>query len=244
MNDAPFLAGHSTVYMDNPAVHIIKDGVIIVGVISNRSMLLYPQTMYIKRSKKRNPTPAKDEQASFNTSETARKTVPMSSISQNNENARYSLVVDSEGNELSEGQQDYFKNAKTVDGDGRLKVYYHGTQSFGFTVFDIKKAKSSGTYGKGFYFSESDSHAGQYGDRYKVYLNITNPMQPGTNNITREQLTAFVEEIAENEDYGVENYGYGATVERCTIFGGSFNYYCIFIFRHDFGWQLATEDYR
>lgn len=84
----------------------------------------------------------------------------------------FSVDVDSEGNELSEGQQDYFKNAKTVDGDGRLKVYYHGTQSVGFTVFDIKKAKSSGTYEKGFYFSESDSHAGQYGDRYKVYLTM------------------------------------------------------------------------
>jgi hypothetical protein len=41
--------------------------------------------------------------------------------------ANYSVVVDTQGNALTEGQRDYFKNAKTVDENGNLKVFYHGT---------------------------------------------------------------------------------------------------------------------
>lgn len=126
-------------------------------------------------------------------------------------NSNFSLSVDTNGAELSEGQREYFKDAKTVDADGKLKVFYHGSDAYGFDVFDIKKAKSSGLYGRGFYFSDSDSHAGQYGQTYKVYLNITNPVVPGTNNITKDQLLKFVNELANDEDYGIENYGYGAT---------------------------------
>ncbi|MCR5144823.1 MAG: hypothetical protein K6B67_05885 [Lachnospiraceae bacterium] len=100
----------------------------------------------------------------------------------------HSIAVDSEGHELSQGQQDYFKDSKIIDEKGRLKVMYHGTSEYGFTVFDKKKAKSSGYYGKGFYFSDADSHAGQYGKQYKVFLNITNPFEAGDHNITKEQF--------------------------------------------------------
>ncbi len=101
---------------------------------------------------------------------------------------KLSIAVDSEGHELSQGQQDYFKDSKIRDENGRLKVMYHGTSEYGFTVFDKKKAKSSGYYGKGFYFSDADSHAGQYGKQYKVFLNITNPFEAGDHNITKEQF--------------------------------------------------------
>jgi len=56
---------------------------------------------------------------------------------------------------------------------------YHGSEA-SFTVFDRKKARSSGYYGKGFYFTDSASHAKQYGNTYAVYLNITNPLRDGT----------------------------------------------------------------
>ena len=128
----------------------------------------------------------------------------------------YSLTVDSEGNKLSDGQQEFFKDSKIRDKEGRLKVMHHGSSAHGFTVFDIKKAKSSGMYGKGFYFSDSDSHAGQYGKAYNVYLNITDPLMQGTNNLTKAQIKAFVEAVAEDEDYGIENYGYGATPASVT----------------------------
>lgn len=130
----------------------------------------------------------------------------------NTTETKFSISSDSVGRQLSEEQQEFFKDSKVRDADGNLKVMYHGTQNAGFTVFDPKKARSGGTYGRGFYFSDSDAHAGQYGDRYEVYLNIKHPMQNGTNEITKKQLRAFIQALADDEDYGLENYGYGATV--------------------------------
>ena len=111
---------------------------------------------------------------------------------------------------MTKGQQEYFKDSKIRDADGNLMVMYHGTNE-NYTVFNRKKAKASGYYGNGFYFTNSDSHAQQYGNTQKVYLNITNPLQDGTSNITKEQLRKFVEAVAENEDYGIDNYDYDAT---------------------------------
>lgn len=129
---------------------------------------------------------------------------------------------DSNGNELSEEQQEYFKDSKIRDVNGNLKIMHHGSPE-SFTVFDKKKARSSGYYGKGFYFTDSTFHAQQYGNTYDVYLNITNPIQDGTSEITKDQLRKFVESIAENEDYGIENYGYDATVDSVvgSVYGKS-----------------------
>ena len=131
-------------------------------------------------------------------------------------------ISDSNGKELTKAQQEYFIDSKVRDKNGNLKVMYHGTNE-SFTTFDKSKAKSSGTYGKGFYFTDSDSHASTYGKTYEVYLNIKNPLQNGTNDITKDQLRKFVEALAENEDYGIENYGYNATVDSVTdsVYGKS-----------------------
>jgi hypothetical protein len=85
-------------------------------------------------------------------------------------------------------------------------VLYHGSPEQ-FTQFDRSKAKSSGLYGKGFYFTDSESHAGTYGNLYKVYLDIKNPLQYGSVTVTREQVRSYLEAVAENEDYSIENYG-------------------------------------
>ena len=90
--------------------------------------------------------------------------------------------------------------------DGTPKVMYHGTKEQ-FTVFDKKKAKSSGLYGKGFYFTGSESHSGQYGDSMAVYLDIKRPLSPDTDTVTEDQIRTFLEAVAENEDYSIENYG-------------------------------------
>ena len=132
-----------------------------------------------------------------------------------NNEVKYSLSEDTEGHTLTKEQQEYFKESKIRDENGNLKVMYHGSPA-SFSVFDKKKARSSGYYGSGFYFTESESHAGQYGSKYETYLDIKNPMQEGTNDISKEQLRKFVEAVAENEDYGIENYGYGATVDSVT----------------------------
>lgn len=128
---------------------------------------------------------------------------------------RYSLsepTTDNKGRQLSKQQIEKFKDSKIRDNNGNLKTMYHGTTA-DFTEFDIKKARASGTFGRGFYFSEESSHAGQYGKELEVYLDIKNPIQGDQYNITEEQLRNYLEEIAENEDYGLENYGYGVTVE-------------------------------
>lgn len=114
---------------------------------------------------------------------------------------------------MREGQTDtdafrrWFKDSKIVNPDGSPKVMYHGSPN-DFTVFDIKKAKSSGLYGKGFYFTNSTSHGGTYGKLYEAYLSIQNPLTPGGSTVTRTQVRKFLEAVAENEDdYSIENYG-------------------------------------
>ena len=97
-----------------------------------------------------------------------------------NENVLFS-DRDSEGNQLSEGQQEYFKDSKVRDANGNLLVMYHGTDSYNeFTVF--KKGKS-GYLGSGIYLTSDKSYAERYAKKngydgrvYKTYVNITNPL--------------------------------------------------------------------
>ena len=102
---------------------------------------------------------------------------------------RYSKK-DNLGRELSQGQQDFFKDSKIrvkeVDGwhktiaeDGNLLEVYHGTNSDEFFEFDRKSIGSAndlGWYGRGYYFAFSESEAKYYGNRVmKCYLNIKKP---------------------------------------------------------------------
>ena len=100
----------------------------------------------------------------------------------------------------------WFDNSKIVNADGSPKVMYHGSQAQ-FDTFDRKKARSSGTYGKGFYFTNSTTHAGTYGNLYAVYLSIQNPVQYGKGSVSKDQVRKFLEAVADNEDYSIENYG-------------------------------------
>jgi len=82
---------------------------------------------------------------------------------------RFSVKEDSKGNTLSEQQQEYFKNSKARDENGRLAVVYHGTPAAGFTVFNRNQN----------YYSDSEELAGTYTNNegiYEGYLNITNPL--------------------------------------------------------------------
>lgn len=59
-------------------------------------------------------------------------------ISSKKEPANYALNSDRDslGNTLSENQKKFFEKSLARDKNGNLKVYYHGTTSAGFTVFD------------------------------------------------------------------------------------------------------------
>lgn len=136
---------------------------------------------------------------------------------------RYSLKEDSQGRKLTEAQQEFFRYSKVVDEDGQLKVMYRGGNS-DFTVFDRKKSSYSNLYGRGFYFTDSEAHAKQYGNAKAFYLNITTPVSTTETTITRDQMRKFLEAVANNEDdFSFENYGYGATVDSVlkSVYGKS-----------------------
>lgn len=128
-----------------------------------------------------------------------------------NDEDQHSLPTqtDSDGRQLSEGQQEYFKDSKARDDNGNLKVMYQGAQSE-FYKFDRKKSSPYNLYGRGFYFTNSKSHANQYGTAREYYLNIKNPVPTSKEDsiITREQMRKYLEAVAENEDdYDIWNYG-------------------------------------
>lgn len=88
-------------------------------------------------------------------------------------------VRDSDGNELSEQQAEYFKDSKVRDAGGNLLVMYHGTTE-DFTVFDKEKIKKNDTdfYVNGFWFSDDPDTSPAFRNAkrtLKGYLNVTNP---------------------------------------------------------------------
>ena len=91
---------------------------------------------------------------------------------------RYSIKVDSEGRELSEGQQEYFKNSKVVDEEGRLKVVYHGSMA-DFNIFDLSEARDTEDI-EAFFFSGDYEESSGYGNVREFYLNIINPADYNT----------------------------------------------------------------
>ena len=105
-------------------------------------------------------------------------TVPTNSISNTDENVKFSLKTDSAGNELSEQQQEYFKDSKVRDEEGRLLVVYHGTDT-DFTVFDRTKSRANMDI-QGSFFSPWEIDAKGYGEKVGAYyLNIINPAPEG-----------------------------------------------------------------
>lgn len=136
---------------------------------------------------------------------------------------KFSLKEDNQGRKLTEAQREYFQDSKVVDGDGQLKVMYRGGNE-DFTVFDRKKSSYSNLYGRGFYFTDSEAHAKQYGNAKAFYLNITTPVSTTETTITRDQMRKFLKAVAANEDdFSFENYGYDATVSSVlkSVYGKS-----------------------
>lgn len=120
-------------------------------------------------------------------------------ISSNKENVnkRYSLNVDSEENELSDQQQEYFKDSKVRDENGNLMVMYHGTPYGDFTVFknELNYFTPNKKYGDRYQNPSASSVRGYYKDAtnpktYAVYLNIKKPFDISN----EETMDIFVNE--------------------------------------------------
>lgn len=133
--------------------------------------------------------------------------------------AKYSLS-DSDGRQLSNEQQEYFKDSVVRDENGNLKVMYHGTSNGGHTVFDTWGKSNYGLFGTGAYFTDSKTIAESYTNKgkgnnkqvYESYLNIKNPLDMDAQADPAEWAKAFDEvdfpESGTNEDFyrAVEEY--------------------------------------
>ena len=125
--------------------------------------------------------------------------------------------TDNQGRELTPEQQDFFKDSKVRDTEGRLEVMYHATNT-DFSIFDINKSKD-GLYGKGFYFTNDKNFSKNYGNILKeVYLNFKNPLYANDSanqkSFNNENITEFLEQVYENENIDLNKYGKWATVEN------------------------------
>ncbi|WP_369677788.1 ADP-ribosyltransferase-containing protein, partial [Klebsiella pneumoniae] len=60
----------------------------------------------------------------------------------NNNETKFSLDIDSDGNKLTQQQAEYFKKSKVRDENGNLLKVYHGTTE-NFTVFDKTKGRAN-----------------------------------------------------------------------------------------------------
>lgn len=82
-----------------------------------------------------------------------------------NADIRYSLSMDSDGNNLTKEQADYFKKSKMRDADGNLKVMYHGSKDGGFHVFDKRHSDDHTS----FFFVDSNDVASSYSGTSETY---------------------------------------------------------------------------
>lgn len=120
----------------------------------------------------------------------------MNSISNDSENVNKKFSVrDSVGKQLSEAQQDYFRDSQVRDKEGCLLVLYHQTDG-DFTIFDTRHtgagSNDSGTP-FGIFLKRSPGDIGLSGKKkMALYANITNPLR-ATN---REDLDRQLRKIS------------------------------------------------
>ena len=124
---------------------------------------------------------------------------------------QHSFSKDSEGNQLSDGQKEFFKDSKAVDKDGNLLKVYHTTNN-DFTVFDhSKKGETTGDHNTylGFFFADDPEYMSQFpefenGKTETYYLNMKNPID--INNISRQAFLDIVEATGGDIQEAAEHY--------------------------------------
>ena len=128
-----------------------------------------------------------------------------------NNDIRYSLSTDSEGNKLTEKQSEYFAQSKVVDRNGNLLKVYHTTKN-DFTVFDKAKkgeaTEDANTY-LGFFFTDDAEHMQNFpefegGKTEAYYLDMKNPID--MTDISEEAFLDIVEVMGGDVDEATEVY--------------------------------------
>ena len=102
---------------------------------------------------------------------------------------------DSEGNQLSVEQQEFFKSSVVRDADGKLMIMYHGTANGGaFTVFDGDKLGNdtrTTQIGQGFYFTNMKNEAESYTKNVDIYGKISRGSNPHLHQVYLNITTPF-----------------------------------------------------
>ena len=138
-----------------------------------------------ERSSTRRTLHADDTQSARGGESNAQPSVD--SIRQSNDNSQekssdkvQSSMRDSAGRELTEAQQEYFKDSKVRDADGNLLVMYHQTDGT-FTVFDTKhKGAGAGDDETpfGIFLKRTSRNIGVRGEKQmELYADIRNPLR-------------------------------------------------------------------
>ena len=122
--------------------------------------------------------------------------------------------TDNQGRKLSKEQQEFFKDSKVRDEDGKLLEVYHGTNADEFTIFDKELSDEDNVLGQGLYFTADKEQSKKYGTKiYSTYLNIKNPFV--IDDLSTYSLANKIKELDFNAD--IIDYDYGvASTEKMT----------------------------
>lgn len=117
---------------------------------------------------------------------------------------------DSEGRSLTEAQQDYFKDSKVRDEEGRLKVVYHGSGAV-FTKFSADFMSQNGSSeGQGFYFTDykpmAEGYSKKGGQLLEGYLDMKKPLSDSEVTLTSAEVRKLIKAIDPTGDDLVLNY--------------------------------------
>lgn len=186
-----YLTDGKKTYVADMSVAKNDDGSVLYNIGSVRAVGAFQSAKKDPRSITGSPNESATIRTNAAKNEDLNTTIPQThngvntSISENPayDTGRYALktrVENSDGVELTDGQERYFEKSQARDDEGRLLVVYHATDA-DFTVFDKAKqgsANDPGVWGSGFYFDTDQSFAEEFGSKSKpYYLNITNPLR-------------------------------------------------------------------
>lgn len=168
-----------------------------------------------ERSSTRRTLHADDTQSARGGESNAQPSVD--SIRQSNDNSQekssdkvQSSMRDSAGRELTEAQQEYFKDSKVRDADGKLKLVYHGSAAI-FTKFSADFMSQNGSSeGQGFYFTDYKPMAQGYekngGQLLEGYLDIKKPLSDSEVTLTAAEVKRLIRAVDPTGDDLVLNY--------------------------------------
>ena len=117
---------------------------------------------------------------------------------------------DNEGRSLTEAQQDYFKDSKVRDAEGRLKVVYHGSGAV-FTKFSADFMSQNGSSeGQGFYFTDykpmAEGYSKKGGQLLEGYLDMKKPLSDSEVTLTSAEVRKLIKAVDPTGDDLVLNY--------------------------------------